>query len=482
MSIYPDSVRIPSAVAGASVRRRTLLRRAAAAGLLAGPAAGLLSACAGSDPGTGTETGTKSADNPFGVADDSSVDVVVFNGGLGDEYPEFDKTLFVAKHDSVTVNLSSTQKIKTEQQPKFSTTPADLINNSGADLMAIDTLINEGALTELTPLLDAPSWDDPAVKVRDTLLPGTVDDGTFDGEFFQLNYAYTVFGLWFDQALFDRNGWAVPTSFDEFFTLAPKIKAAGVAPFAFAGKYPYYMRWPIMTWIWLAGGRQAVVDIDNLTEGAWQTDAVTAAMSAVEKMVADGYTLTGSDTLTHTESQQAWLDGKAAFLPCGTWLENEMRATIPSGFQMKIAPVWSVGADDAAPYGTVQAGSGEGWIVPKKAANAPGGMEFLRAMLSKEGAGKFAELTSSLASVKGSGDNVTTSTALTSANELMSNAPGDLVSFRHPDWYADLDKVEQNAIGELMAGRMTAKEFQDTLQQAADEIAADDAVNKFTRS
>ena len=63
-----------------------------------------------------------------------------------------------------------------------------------------------------------------------------------------------------------------PTTFDEFFTLAPKIKAAGIAPFAFAGKYPYYMRWAIMSWIWKSGGRQAVVDIDNLKAGAWKTD------------------------------------------------------------------------------------------------------------------------------------------------------------------------------------------------------------------
>jgi len=36
---------------------------------------------------------------------------------------------------------------------------------------------------------------------------------------------------------------------------------------------------------------------------------------------------------------------------------------------------------------------------------------------------------------------------------------GELVSFKFPDWYGDLDKASQNAIGELMAGRMTAATF-----------------------
>lgn len=461
--------------------RRSVLRRAAALGLLATPAAGLLSACAGGGGGTGGKSGAKGPDNPFGVADDSKVDVVVFNGGLGDEYAKFDKTLFEAKHTKVKANLSSTQKIKTEQQPKFSTTPADLINNSGADSMALDTLVNDGALTELTPLLDAPSWDDANTKVRDTLLPGTVADGTFDGKVFVLNYAYTVFGIWYNQALLDKNGWSVPKTFDDFFALAPKIKAAGLAPFTFAGKYPYYMRWALMSWIWMAGGKQAVVDIDNLKAGAWKAAPVVAALGAVEKMVKDGLTLTGSDTLTHIESQQAWLDGKAAFIPVGTWLENEMKKTIPTGFQMKLANFWGVGSSDKAP-GAVFAGSGEGWIVPKKAANAAGGMEFLRAMLSKEGSAKFAALTHSLASAKGSGDKVTDSTALVSANDLMKTATGDLVSFKFPDWYADLDKANQNAIGELMAGRTTAAKFADTMQAAADKVAGDSSIKKFTRT
>ena len=64
----------------------------------------------------------------------------------------------------------------------------------------------------------------------------------------------------------------------------------------------------------------------------------------------------------------------------------------------------------------------------------------------------------------------------------MKEVKGDLISFKYPDWYADLDKANQNAIGEVMAGRMTTAQFQDTMQQAADKIAADANVKKFTRS
>jgi N-acetylglucosamine transport system substrate-binding protein len=463
----------------ALMSRRALLQRAALAGLIVSPAAGLLAACAGSPTDNSSTTGAKSPDNPFGVADGSKVDVVVFNGGLGDEYPKFDNTLFAAKHGrSRSTSAPRRRSRRTAAPVQHHAGRSD--QQLGRRLDGTGRAHQRRALTDLGPLLDAPSWDDPNKKVRDTLLPGTVDDGTFNGKFYVLNYAYTVFGIWYNKALFDKNGWAPPTTFDEFFTLAPKIKAAGIAPFAFAGKYPYYMRWAIMSWIWKSGGRQAVVDIDNLKAGAWKAAPVMAALNATEKLVKDGLTLTGSATLSHTESQQAWLDGKAAFLPVGTWLENEMKATIPADFKMSISNFWGVSSADKAAK-AVFAGSGEGWIVPKKAANAAGGMEFLRAMLSRDGAAKFASLTHSLASTAGSGDKVTDSTALTSANSLMKGA-GELVSFKFPDWYGDLDKANQNAIGELMAGRMTAAAFADTMQAAADKIAADSSVKKQTRT
>ncbi len=300
----------------ALLSRRALLQRAALAGLIVSPAGGLLAACAGGSSGgnTGGNVAAKTPDNPFGVADGSKVDVIVFNGGLGDEYPKFDKTLFAAKHGQVTVNLSSTQKIKTEQQPRFSTTPADLINNSGADLMALDALINDGALADLGPLLDAPSWDDKNVKVRDTLLPGTVTDGTYNGKFYVLNYAYTVFGTWYNQALFDQNGWTAPQTFDDFFALAPKIKAKGIAPYAFAGKYPLLPALGDHGWH-LEVGRSVRRSSTSTTSrttrgrptGSWRLSAKGEAGQGRDA-------LPGSDKLDHTQSQQAWLDGKAAFI------------------------------------------------------------------------------------------------------------------------------------------------------------------------
>ncbi|MGN9805059.1 N-acetylglucosamine/diacetylchitobiose ABC transporter substrate-binding protein [Micromonospora sp. L32] len=469
MSITPENP--------GDLSRRTLLRRAAAAGLLVTPAAGLLSACAGSEPEKSDNGGTaKSKDNPFGVKDGSAVKVVVFNGGLGDQWAKEDKTIFNAKHPNITVNMSSTQKIKTEEQPKMATQPSDLVMNSGADSMDRATLINEGAIEPLDDLLTAPAWDGEGT-VADSLLPGTVSDGTQNGKFYVVNIAFTVWGNWYNAARFKQEGWEAPKTWDEFFVLAPKIKAKGMAPYVHDAVHGYYPRWALMASIWKSAGKQVVVDIDNLKDGAWKADGVLKALEPWEKLVKDKLLLPGK--LDHTQSQQAFLDGKAAFIQVGTWLKNEMAATIPPGFEMTLSDYWSNPGDKAAK--DVFASSGEGFVVPSKAPNKEAAKEFLRAILSKAGSAKFAELTKSLASTKGSGDNVQDS-ALSSANTLMKNGTSDLISVKFPDFYADLDKESQNLSEELMAGRLTAQQFVDKMQAAADKVAKDSSIKKQTRT
>ncbi len=56
--------------------------------------------------------------------------------------------------------------------------------------------------------------------------------------------------------------------------------------------------------------------------------------------------MSGTEGLTHTESQAEWLQGKAVFIPSGTWLENEMRDLTPEDFNMVVKPV--PGAQDAS--------------------------------------------------------------------------------------------------------------------------------------
>ncbi len=481
MSFSPEE---PEAPTPSSLTRRTVLQRAAAAGVVALPVTGLLDACAGGggSDNSGGGGGTKSDKNPFGVKDGDPLEVVIFNGGFGDDYAKFHESLYTKEFPKSQVKHTATQKIQDQFQPRFANgNPPDVLDNDGANEMAIGQLSAE--LADLSDLLDAPSVDIPGKKVKDTFLAGTVDAGTIDGKFVMLPYNYTVFGFYYDAAVWSKNNWKPPTTGDEMINLFKTIKSSGtgIAPFAFAGHYPYYMGWPIMDWVAKVGGTDVILKIDNLEPNAWKDPAVKTSLDFVSQIVAGGYIYPGSQGLTHTQSQQALIDGKAALLPCGTWLANEMKTTTPQTVQLTITPVPSLTSSDKMPFGACRAGAAGQYVVPKKAKNVAGGKEYLRIMASKQGADKFSELTNSLTCIDGAGSNVTSS-SMTSATNMLKNAGSNIFTWKFTDWYDDLYKEFQNQIDLLMKGQTTSDQWIAAVQKAADKVAADSNIPKHKRT
>lgn len=468
-----------------SLDRRTLLGRAAAAGLLAVPAGGLLSACLeGGDKDTPDQAqGEKSAENPLGVKADAELEVVIFNGGLGTKYatdvhiPSYKKMFPKAN-----VKFSQTEEIATVLQPRFTgNNPPDMVNNAGSKLMDQGALVQAGQVADLTELFDSPALDTPGQKVKDTLLPGTIDQGTFDNKPYVLNYAYTVFGLWYDSALFQKNGWTPPKTWSEFTALSDKIKAAGITPYAYAGaNAAYYQYLVILTSAAKIGGPDVLKNIDNLEDGAWKTDAVKQAATAWAEIGAK-YMNKAHLGQKHTEVQLQQNQSKIAFYPSGSWLENEQAKDTPAGFQYAVAPTPSVTASDKIPVTGIYAAAGEMYFVAAKGKNPRGGMEYLRHMLSKEGAKGFTQLTKVMTVVKGAADGMQISPGFTSANELANAAGSNAFAYRWDSWYKKMDDEARAATNELMFGAGTADKFCDRMQKVADDVKKDGSIQKFKR-
>ncbi|MEV6300750.1 N-acetylglucosamine/diacetylchitobiose ABC transporter substrate-binding protein [Actinoplanes sp. NPDC051861] len=467
--------------------RRTLLRRAAAVGFASVPAVGMLSACVGGGEEDTTEqaTGTKSAENPLGIDPKTGIEVIIFDGGLGTKYAtDVDIPLYNKKWPESKVTYSATQEVSTVVQPRLNAGDApDMINNSGSKLMDFGAVVNAGQAQDLTELFAAPSWDIAGKTVADTLVPGAIEQGTYNGKPYAVNYAYTVFGLWYNKALFTKNNWTVPTTWADFTALCDKIKAAGIVPFGYAGaNASYYMVRAIMTSAGKIGTEQVLKDIDNLKPGAWKNDAVLKAAEAWAE-IGKKYIDKSFLGLKHTEVQLRQNQDKLAFYPCGSWLENEQAKDTPSGFEYSIAPYPSVTTSDQLPAPALNAAAGEIYFVASKGKNPRGGMEYLRGMLSKEAALEFTKLTKSLTVVAGAADGQTISPGLTSANEAVGKAGKDIfMGYLFDTWYKKLDDESRIAANDLMFSDYNAQKFCDRMETAAQKVAADSSVTKFTRS
>lgn len=468
-----------------ATNRRQFLRGALASGALILPGSAVLAGCATAGGGSQQPqaTGAQSTQNPLGIDTSAGLEVVMFAGGLKTELDWVQKS-YTKLYPNAKINLTSTVNINS-LQPRFTGgSPPDMVNDSGAQKIPLAALAGGGQLADLAPLLDAPSLDDPAKLVRDTILPDAIPVGTYDGKVLVLNYVLSTYGVWYSKSTFGKNGWKMPTTWSEFLSLAEEMKKAGLSPMCFGGtNAPNYVTEMMMTMAGKAGGPDVVKAIDNLEPNAWKHEAVKNAAAAIEELARKQGFLPGSPGLTHTQAQTEFVNGKVGCYPSGSWLENEMKTVSPQGFDMVMAPTPRLSSSDKLPHEAVHANAGEPFIVPAQAKNARGGLEFFRHMLSVDNAKAYSEFTGSLTIVKASHDKVQlNSTALKSVKEALGKAGDKTFTFLFMDWYGDLKKgAAIQAMTELLTGRTNADGFITAAQAAADKVAADSNVKKFKR-
>lgn len=461
-------------VAEKGMSRRQLMQRAAVLGISASALSVALAQVSQSAMAQGME-------NPLGVDPNAPLDVVIFKGGYGDDYAITNNALYSKLYPAAKVTYAGTQRLQEQYQARFvDGNPPDVMDNSGAGNFNNTTLVNEKQLTDLAPLMAAEAYGQPGMTLADSLGAGTQEDGMYNGTQYVLNYVYTMNGVWHNAALFEKNGWKYPTTWDDMFALCITIKDAGIAPWTYQGLYPQYMQAVFDEVLFKAGGVDAVMKLDNLAEDAWTQPLVGEVLAVLKRLYDDGFIMKGTEALSHTESQAAWLQGKAAFIPCGTWLENEMKGVIPAGFQMVVNASPSLSADDALPQTAANISAGETFIVPT-GKNPVGGMEYLRLLFSKEGGKAFSEATKSLTVVTGSADGLDLGAAFASAQEGIAAAGDNTWSSRYAGWYNDLKEETQNQFGLLMTGQTSVDDMVSTLQDLTNQIREDDSIPKFTR-
>jgi N-acetylglucosamine transport system substrate-binding protein len=131
--------------------------------------------------------------------------------------------------------------------------------------------------------------------------------------------------------------------------------------------------------------------------------------------------------------------------------------------------------DGSVQPGLISAGGDEPFVVPKNATNLSGAYEYLRIMLSKEGAQIFGDTVQAATIVKG----VELDNPAAQATDALVSNPDDLFQPQFRFWYTKMNEEVRPALGSLLSGESTAAEFIDRMQTVADETAADDTIEKF---
>jgi N-acetylglucosamine transport system substrate-binding protein len=421
----------------------------------------------------------EAAKDPLKVEANAQVDAEYFSGGYGTDFLAYLDELFEKLHPGTKVNGHFIQRQQEQLQPRFiAGSPPDIIYNGGAGDLNVASLVTDGQLMDLAPVLSAPSLDTPGKTVKETLIPGSQQNGVYGGKQYALKYTSSYNGIWYSSSLFKKKGWTVPDTWDKMISFSKDLKKEGMNPWTYQGKYPSYMNTVLDAMIFHQGGWDAVLKIDNLEPNAWKQPAVKTALDAMYELVSNDFFMPGTAGLTHTEAQAEWLKGNAVFIPCGTWLEREMLKLIPDGFDMVVQPVPSL-SGDTQPATSIEGAFGGDFIVPTKAKSPNAGMEICRLLLSKAEATFFAEDVLSPMTVVGVPYDKIKSTAFQSAQTMLKGADNNIFSFQYGGWYAKMSTEQDNQMGALLTKQIKPDEFMDKVQKIADQVAADPSVTKF---
>jgi N-acetylglucosamine transport system substrate-binding protein len=406
-------------------------------------------------PGTG-ETGRR-------------LEVAVFEGGYGIDWHQGMAAAYnkeVAPPD-LTVDLWGAPRVIEIVKPR-------LLRGDPPDLLLMNhlpiwQLVAADRLVAFDDVLDGPAYGSDQTW-RDLFVPGTLNTYTANGKVYGIPSAFGAWSCWYDARLFREHGWEVPETWAEFDALCREMRAAGIAPVAFQGKYPIYALWTFISLVHRVGGLEAINRINALDPEAFRHPDVVRAAGLMQDLAQDHFQR-GALAMTHTESQLQFVTNKAGLIFCGLWLYNEMKDSIPPGFEMRCFNVPRVEGGKGNPnlfngFGT------EFLYVPAESRYPEAAKDFTRFLVSPENAPSMGSEIGVISPLRDATPKDGVPPALQSALEMIGSAEGifnERLSELLLEW--NFEVLRPN-LARLLRGEITPTDFGAALDAGVAKAAA----------
>jgi glucose/mannose transport system substrate-binding protein len=235
----------------------------------------------------------------------------------------------------------------------------------------IGTYVAADQIEPLNFLYEEEGWLD---VMPETLIPLISQDGNIYSVPVNIHRANV---MWFDQAVLDGAGVTIPTTWDEFLTVAETLDAAGITPLALGEQ------WTVMhLFETVLLGSMGADAYNALWDGSgdWSGAEVTEAIEMFAKVLE--YTNEDASTLAWDQATQLIIDGDAAFNIMGDWAEGYFKA---QGLEPEEG---FYGVPSPGSAGTFQFLS-DSFVLPKNAPNRDGAIAFLKVAGSQAGQDAF---------------------------------------------------------------------------------------------
>lgn len=393
-----------------------------------------------------------------------TLDIPVLVAGYGAEFFEETAREFEKLRPGLSVHLHGDPRINDKVRTRVMA--GDFPDATDAVLL-YPRLIEAGRILDLGPALDGPNWEG-AGRWRDDFRPGVLARWTApDGRVHGVPFAHAIWTIFYDKALFRKNDWETPRTWDEFFLLGEKIEAAGLAPLSLPGVTMRYGDAILRAAHYNLVGPEGYAAYHALAEGARADERFVRAATVLQR-VSTRHLVRGWEGMTHTAAQLAFLEGRCAMTLSASWFANEMRGRLPDDFELGAMNL-PVFADGITPADTVQAQSGYYFLFrtgdPERERAA---VDFFRFLTSRERVLRFAAMADAPTALRAAGpERYSPRMADTAGILAASGAAFDAAPAPASAAQATLSQALTDARYLLMTGRITPEEFGARLEAAA---------------
>lgn len=246
----------------------------------------------------------------------------------------------------------------------------------------LDEVLDAGVLAELNE----------ADYADYKFIAGSLEGFKKDGKLYGLPRNTDIMLIYYNQKMFQDNGWEVPSTYDELLSLCGSIKDAGITPMAMDGGDG----WPMACFLTdilvkVAGTDYAEIIRNAVAGGDFTAPEIREATQILVDSAAAGMFQTGYDSQDYGTTMNLFTNGQAAMYCMGSWdcsmalnedIAPEIRDNIRA-FTMPVVADGKGGANDIAAW------NGGGYAVSADSAVKEEAVKFLNYMYQPDKLSKY---------------------------------------------------------------------------------------------
>ena len=245
----------------------------------------------------------------------------------------------------------------------------------------LDEVLDAGVLAELN---EADYADYKFVE-------GSLEGFKKDGKLYGLPRNTDVAVIYYNQKIFEDNGWEIPETYDDLLALAGEIKDAGIIPMAMDGGDG----WPMAIYMTdlvnkINGGTQDIV-AEAIANGDFSAEPFQQAAELMKKSAEAGLFQDGYDSQDYGTAMNLFTNGQAAMFYMGSWeasmaLNEDIPEEIRTNIRVFTMPVVADGKGGAT---DIAAWNGGGYAVAADSEVKEEAVKFLNYMYQPDKLSKY---------------------------------------------------------------------------------------------